>query len=344
MHLRPDYATCNGPPRAARNLDDWTADGARADRELDAAIESRERTDRERRTAIRDVYAVAELVLEPVVATVEADSVPRRLRQEVAESLAARGVKHPSRDQKIREARRILAGHLAAADMETALALTLAAAHLWAPEGGWKAHVPRGPQREGFRNLRHVLESAYGSDHLGGGSLSLDIAQNRARTRSLPGEVFVQASRSSTGRARAHAAVDRRIDAQAAIWRSGAPLPLVAFLFEREVLGRYPTRETTLDELRRREAGKLAVTLPAHPSKGASEQEMTAWRVACGEALWGSTDAAKVKDAALLRGVRDAKRAVKDAAGLGEDAPPVAKAKAPPRATIARVMPTLGCA
>ncbi len=43
MRSHPNrYANHDGPPRAIRNLDDWTQEGGRADRDLDAAIDERE--------------------------------------------------------------------------------------------------------------------------------------------------------------------------------------------------------------------------------------------------------------------------------------------------------------
>lgn len=314
------YANHDGPPRAVRNLDDYTQPGGRADRDLDAAIDAREEDAQKRRAAIPDVYEVADRVLAPLLGDIEVTAVPRRLRQDVADALAARGVKNPSRQQKLTEAMRILAGDRAAGDIELSLGITLAAALLWEPQGGWKAHAPRGPRREGFTSLRHLLASAFEDVALGVSAIPLEVAQNRARTRSIDGECFVQASHSSSGRARNAAAVERRADAQAVIFRSTVDLGLVPLLFERHVQDKHKTRDAMLEELHRREARKRRVMLPARPQRGSTDSEMAAWRLACGVLLWGEASDQdqhnKRHDGALLRAVRDAEDALRKAMGI----------------------------
>jgi hypothetical protein len=320
MRAHPNrYANADGPPRAVRNLDDWTQEGGRQDRALDAAIDARDESDKRRRAAIPDVYEVAERVLAPLLDEVP-KTTPRRLRQDIDERLAARGVEKPNRAQRIAEARRLLAGDKAASDIELSLGLTLAAALLWEPQGGWKAHAPRGPRREGFTSLRHVLASAFEDVTLGVSAIPLEVAQNRARTRSLDGEVFVAASHSSSGRARNASALDRTIDAQAVIYRSTVDLGLVSLLFERHVMGKHTSRDAMLDELQRREARKPTVSLPPRPGKGATDSELAAWRLACGVLLWGEAPDQeqhnRKHDGALLRAVRDAEDALRKAMGI----------------------------
>jgi hypothetical protein len=331
MRAHPNrYANHDGPPRAVRNLDDWTQEGGRADRDLDAAIDAREDDSRRRRAAIPDVYEVAERVLAPLLGE-KVKSIPRRLRQDVLERLAARGVETPTRAQKLHETRRLLAGLAAAADMEVQLALVLAAAHLWEPQGGWKAHAPRGPRRDGFVSLRHLLASAFEDVTLGVSAIPLEIAQNRARTRSLDGECFVQASHSSSGRARNAPALDRQLDAQAVIYRSTVDLALVPLLFERHALGRHATRDEMLDELQRREARKRKVMLPGRPGKGATDTEIGGWRLACGVLLWGEAadqeQHNRRHDGALLRAVRDAEDALRKALGMEDRRAPSSRAR-----------------
>jgi hypothetical protein len=320
MRAHPNrYANADGPPRAVRNLDDWTQEGGRQDRALDAAIDARDESDKRRRAAIPDVYEVAERVLAPLLDEVP-KTTPRRLRQDIDERLAARGVEKPNRAQRIAEARRLLAGDKAASDIELSLGLTLAAALLWEPQGGWKAHAPRGPRREGFTSLRHVLASAFEDVTLGVSAIPLEVAQNRARTRSLDGEVFVAASHSSSGRARNASALDRTIDAQAVIYRSTVDLGLVSLLFERHVMGKHTSRDAMLDELQRREARKRKVMLPARPAKGATDSEQGAWRLACGVVLWGEAPDQEQHnrrhDGALLRAARGAEDALRKAMGI----------------------------
>jgi hypothetical protein len=342
MRQHPNrYADHDGPPRAVRNLDDWTQEKCRADRDLDAEIDARDDADKKRRAAIPDVYEVADRVLAPLLAEVDITSVPRRLKQDVDDALAARGVKKPNRKQKITEAMRLLAGDKAAGDIELSLGLTLAAALLWEPQGGWKAHAPRGPRREGFTSLRHVLAAAFEDVTLGVSAIPLEVAQNRARTRSIDGECFISASHSSSGRARNASALDRTIDAQALIFRSTVDVGLVPLLFERHVMGKHQSRDAMLEELHRREARSRkkrtqmvnvndpsdthfammpTVSLPPRPGKGATDSELAAWRLACGVLLWGEAPDQeqhnRKHDGALLRAVRDAEDALRKAMGI----------------------------
>jgi hypothetical protein len=314
------YSHVIGPERALRNLDDWTSDTGREARKLDAACDARDADSRVRKKAVPDVYEVADRVLAPLLDKKSVRSVPARLKQDVTDNLAARGVKHPSKKQRLREATRLLAGIRAAGDIELSLGLLLAAAHLWEPEGGWKAHTPRGPRIEGFSSLQHLLSAAFDSVALGAGCVPLEIAQNRARTRSLDGEVFVQASRSSTGRARGVDALTRSIDAQAIVYRSAVDMSVVPLLFERHVLGRYRSADDMVDELRIREARARKVALPPRPSSKASESEIEAWRLACGIAVWGEDpeQALHVRhhDRAALRKVTVAEDALRVAIGI----------------------------
>lgn len=318
------YAHCDGPPRALRNLDDWTTEGGRQDRALDEAIADRERADRERARAVPDVYEVADRVLAPLVE--KQRTVPRRLRAVIPEALEARGVR-PTRAAQLTEAARMLAQEKAASDPELSLALLLRAAMMFRPEGGWKRdHGPR--KTDGFRSVRDLLMAAFSEAEIGAGSMPLEIAQNRARTRSLPGEVFVQASHSGSSRARNAAAVERSLDAQRLIARAHLHPRDVRLLFERHVLGRHTERPDLLDVLRQRSADVLGVTLP--PRTGLTEDD---WRRQAGEALHGppapgdGPEAERMArhvrrcDAALLAVHDEAEQALRVAIGQGRRRP-----------------------
>lgn len=320
------YEHAHGPPRASRNLDDWTTDGGPRDRALDEAITDRERTDRERARAVPDVYEVADRVLAPLVET--QTSVPRRLRGVIPEALEARGVR-PTRAAQLTEAARMLAQERAASDPELALALLLRAAMMFRPEGGWKRdHGPR--KTDGFRSVRDLLMAAFSEAEIGAGSLPLEIAQNRARTRSLPGEVFVHASRSGSSRARNASAVERSLDAQSLIARAHVHPRDVRLLFERFVLGRYEERVDLVDALRARAALGLGIPIPVRPKDDAAIPE---WRTAVGLAIHGpcqpgegpeaerQTRHTRKGDATLLAVHQEAEQALATAIGIARKKP-----------------------
>lgn len=334
--MRPNhnpYENAHGPPRAARNLDDWTTDKCRADRMLDEQIADRERADRERARAVPDVYEVADRVLAPLVESQR--TIPRRLRGVIPEALEARGAR-PTRAAQLTEAARMLAQERAASDPELALALLLRAALMFRPEGGWKRdHGPR--KTDGFRSIRDLLMAAFSEAEIGAGSLPLEIAQNRARTRSLPGEVFVHASRSGSSRARNASAVERSMDAQRLIARAHVHPRDVRLLFERFVLGRHDERVDLVDALRARFATGLGLTLPPRPKDDAG---LPAWRTAVALAVYGPCapgDAPEAErqarhtrrgDAALLAVHAEAEQALATAIGLARKKP--SKKPAPP--------------
>lgn len=320
------YENAHGPPRALRNLDDWTADKCRADRILDAEREDFARAESDRKRSIPDIYAAARKVLAPLIE--DQRTIPRRLRVAVRESLAARGMHDPPRAAQLAEAALMLAQEKAAKDPELMFAVLLGAAHLWEPEGGWKAHAPRPPKTDGFRSVRDLLMAAFSEAEIGAGSLPLEIAQNRARTRSLPGEVFVHASRSGSSHARNAAAVERSLDAQRLIARAHLHPRDVRLLFERHVLGKHTDRADLLDALRQRAAAVLGIRLP--PRAGLTEDD---WRRQAGEALHGppapgeSPEAERVArhvrrcDAALLAVHDEAEQALRVAIGQGRRKP-----------------------
>jgi len=316
MRIPNRYATHDGPPRAARNLDEWTTEGGREDRRLDDAIGTREAEERARARAIPDVYEVADRVLAPLVEAQR--TIPRRLRAVVPEALEARGVR-PTRQAQLAEAGRMLAQEKAAEDPELSLALLLRAAMMFRPEGGWRRDTAR-PKGDGFRSVRDLLAAAFTEAEIGAGCLPLEVAQNRARTRSLPGEVFVSATRSSTSRARNATAVDRRLDAQRLIASAHVHPADVRLMFERLVLDRHQRskgemdRDAVVDVLRARHAHLMGIALPVRP-KG----DLADWRAECGKALHG--DDARAGDARLMVLHEEAEMALRKAIGIGRRKP-----------------------
>jgi hypothetical protein len=241
------YDNFDGPPRdASHSLESWHVAADQADAAQEAA-------ERRASKALPDLYQVADAVLTPLMGSKPLRAIPRRLGTAARDALDARGEKL-TRENLLLEAARFLAQERAAADPELAVALLLRAALLFRPTGGWSGHAPRGARREGFGSLGALLGAAFSEIPLGMAAIPMEIAQNRARTRSRDGEVFVQASHSGTSRARNAEAVERRTDAQALIYRSQVELSAVSILFERHVLGRYRERADLLDELRYREA------------------------------------------------------------------------------------------
>lgn len=335
------YDECDGPPRdPSHSLETWHA------AQDDAAAERRAE-ERRAAQALPDLYQVADKVLAPLMGG-PLRAVPRRLGTAARDALEARGEK-PTRENLLLEAARFLAQEQAATDPELAVALLLRAALLFRPAGGWSRQAPRRARGEGFGSLGALLGAAFSELAIGQGVMSLEVAQNRARTRSLGHEVFVQASHSGTSRARNADAVDRRTDAQALIYRSQVDLQLLPLLFERHVLGRYRERAELLDELRHREAQRRQVALPGRPARwglarvgtrrdgtviavprdppaGLSDAEVEqveaeerAWQLAVGVALWGMDlkQEAHIRksDRGLLRPVEEAEDALLRAIG-----------------------------
>ena len=269
------YAHIDGPERdPSHSLDDWTTEGGRADRELDDAITQREANERALSAAIPDVYEVADRVLAPLVTQLR--SVPRRLQAEVVEALERRG-KKPTRTAQLAEAAIREAQERAAEDPEIGLALLLRAALLWRPEGGWQSHGPR-DRREGFSSVKDLLGAAFTDLALGAGAIPLEIAQNRARTRSLPGEVFVQASHSGSSNARNATAIDRALDARSIIAKSRVYPGDIEILYAWRVVGLLqddraldptapplPPAKSLLAALRQRHAVARGALLPPPP-------------------------------------------------------------------------------
>lgn len=313
------YATAIGPERAAHHsLDDWTDDDGREARKLRDAQAEAHRAERVRSATVPDVYQVADKVLAPLME--ETTTIPRRLRAEIDEGLAARGTR-PTRRAKLQEAARLLAGAKAADDLELALAITLRAALLWAPEGGWRAHSPR-PRGDGFPSLRALLTAAFAEVALGAGPIPMEVAQNRARTRSIAGEVFVSASHSGSSRAKNAAAVDRRADAQTIIARCRVAPAILAIMYERVVLGRHKEPDDLTIGLRAHAAKMHGIMLPAKPGKDAEPSEIAEWFQAAGIALHGALtegDAERyvlTADRVLVACYEEAEHALRKAIGL----------------------------
>lgn len=247
------YDECAGPPRdPTHSLETWHGAADKAD-----AV--REAGETRARKVLPDLYDVADTVLAPLMAA-RPRAVPRRLGTAVRDALEARGEK-PTRENLLLEAARFLAQEKAAADPELAVALLLRAALLFRPAGGWSSQAPRAKSREGFGSLAALLGAAFSEVSLGIAAIPLEIAQNRARTRSHAGEVFVHATHSGTSRPRNVDGVERRTDAQALLYRSRVDLALLPLLFERHVLGRYRGRRELLDELRYREGRRRRVSV-----------------------------------------------------------------------------------
>lgn len=267
--LDPRYADVEGPPRDPRHsLDDWTLDKGREDRHLDAAIAEREAREKTRGASTPDVYEVASKVLDPFLNPQR--SIPRRYVRTIEDALAAQGLK-PTRANKLRMAAHFMAQEKIAEDPELSLALLMRAAFLFKPEGGWHSTGPR-KRTEGFPSVRALLIAAFSELRLGAGETSFEVAQNRARTHSLPGEVFVSASHSGTSNARNASAIERSCDAQRILAQSGVHPSDIRLLFARLVLDLYrlpdeqqARREWTI-AVRARFAPSLGATLPTRPT------------------------------------------------------------------------------
>lgn len=253
---------------ATGGIDAWTLPEGREDRALDAAIAEREASERTTAQAIPDVYEVADKVLAPFLE--KQTTIPRRLASVMGDSLAARGQK-PTRANRLTEAARMLAQERVADDPELSLALLMRAALLFQPEGGWRPQLPRGP-RDGFDSVRSLLQAAFSDLRLGTGNLNLEIAQNRARTHSLPGEVFISASHCGTASTKNAAAIERSVDAQRLIAKANIHPADVSLLFERHVLTRFKNsdpateRRAIVAAVRARHARLHGVVLPPRPA------------------------------------------------------------------------------
>lgn len=252
---------------ATGGLAAWTAPGDREDRALDDAIEERKAAERALAQSTPDVYEVADKVLAPLLE--KQTSVPRRLAPVMEQALAARGLK-PTRSNRLQEAARMLAQERAAADPELSLALLLRAALLFEPDGGWSPLRPSAP-RDGFSSVRALLAAAFSDLRLGAGDINLSIAQNRARTHSLPGEVFVSPSHCGTSNAKNAAAIERACDAQRLIAKTRVHPADVQILFEKLCLERFKNSDSAAEQraltvaVRARHARLHGVTLPPPP-------------------------------------------------------------------------------
>lgn len=252
---------------ATGGLSEWTADKGREDLALDAAVAAREQEERDTSRTMPDLYAVADAVLAPLME--EQISVPRRLLDAIKETLTARGVK-PTRANQLKEAARMMAQDRAAADPEMSLALLMRAALLFKPEGGWQSTGPR-KSTEGFHSVRALLQAAFSELRLGTGDINLDVAQSRARTYSVPGEVFISATHCGTANAKNAAAIERACDAQRIIAKANIHPADVRILFEKVALDRFKSSDPATERraltvaVRARHARTLGVTLPAMP-------------------------------------------------------------------------------
>ena len=244
-------------------LESWTLPGGRADLALDAAIAGREAAVQ----STPDVYEVADKVLAPLLE--KQTSVPRRLASVMDQALGARGAK-PTRENRLKEAARMLAQERAAADPEMSLALLLRAALLFEPEGGWSSQRPRIPS-DGFPTVRALLAAAFSDLRLGAGDINLEVAQNRARTHSLPGEVFISASHCGTANAKNAAAIERACDAQRLIAKTRVHPGDIQILFEKLCLDRFKNSNAAIERrditiaVRARHARTHGIPLPPRP-------------------------------------------------------------------------------
>lgn len=252
---------------ATGGIDAWTLPEGREDRALDAAIAEREASERTTAQAIPDVYDVADKVLAPFLE--KQTSVPRRIASVMGDALAARGLKS-TRSNRLAQAARALAQERIADDPELSLALLMRAALLFQPEGGWRPDGPR-KSAEGFHSVRALLQAAFSELRLGTGNLNLEIAQNRARTHSLPGEVFISASHCGTASTKNAAAIERACDAHRIIAKANIHPADVRILFEKVALDRFKSSDPATERraltvaVRARHARTLGVTLPAMP-------------------------------------------------------------------------------
>lgn len=252
---------------ATGGLAEWSRPGGREDLALDAAIDQREHAERVAKTAIPDVYEVADAVLAPLLG--KTTSVPRRLRAAVDETLTKRGAKL-TRGNRLAEAARMAAQDRLADDPEMSLALLLRAALLFKPDGGWQTSSPRSPHGS-FPSVRALLAAAFSERRLGAGEISFEVAQNRARTHSLPGEVHVVASRCGTSRAKNADAIERACDAQRILAKSNLHPADILLLFEKLVLDRFKRsdkaaeRRALVSAARARHARVHSIALPPLP-------------------------------------------------------------------------------
>ena len=260
---------------ATGGIDAWTLPEGREDRALDAAIAEREQAERTTAQAIADVYDVADKVLAPFLE--KQTSVPRRIASVMGDALAARGLKS-TRSNRLAEAARALAQERIAEDPELSLALLMRAALLFQPEGGWR---PDGPRKttEGFHSVRALLQAAFSDLRLGTGNLNLEIAQNRARTHSLPGEVFISASHCGTASTKNAAAIERSVDAQRLLARANIHPADMHILFERHCLDRFKSSDKAIERrgltiaARARHARLQGVALPPMPPLWGTDED-----------------------------------------------------------------------
>lgn len=358
------YADHEGPERdPLHSLDDWTAEKCRADMELDAAIAAREDAERATCKSAHDVYEVADAVLAPL-RDQNLQATPDDILAAVRTTLRERGARL-TRKNMLEEAARVLAQQRAANDPELALALLLRAALMFKPEAGWQTRGQRA-RTDGFATVSALLTAAFCDLALGAGALSFEVAENRARTRSLPGEIFVQETHSSAGRAKNSAAIERSVDAQRIIAKTGLRADEVHAIYEVHVLGRHKKdvdgrqridRESIIPMLRARRASRWGIALPPRPvaatlpkkasdgerlaARLAHEQATADWYLAAGLALHGPLppmpdDAPPLDEAATVERARRYVR--RHDAGLvaaffeADDRLKAAIGQAPPRA------------
>lgn len=291
------------PPRDPRhNLDEWIA-------EQDSRAQREERARREEVRSTRDVYEVADKVLAPFMSSAP-DAVPRGTLAKCTRALIERG-QRVTRASLLAEAARRSAQEAAARDPELAVAITLRAAYLFNLQG----EQPRRKGRGGFSSVGALLAAAFSEWELGLGPPPRDAEHARGEN-----------------------SVDRRVDAQAVLYRSRVDLSLLPLLFERRVLGRYATRAALSDELRLRaiheamgggEWGdaarkRVAERLPRKPVEHVKPTEtereahrlaMKEWREKVTAEAWGG---GPPRDKDLLRAVEDAEYALQLAVGEPE--------------------------